>query len=179
MESKAHSIELDKLVGLFLAGADALGGFQLCAAQQIPEPQKSLLNHDSHMTVTLEKFHSSSVNLVVEQDKREGHFYSREIRLKKSSDGEVVQYGIVRLNFNHLDESVQSEIVDHSKPLGRILIDHNVLRQVKLLSLYEIAPSPYLAGQLDCAANDLQYGRTAVIYCNEEPAIELLEIVKR
>ena len=179
MESKAHSIELDKLVGLFFDRVDEIGRFQLCNSERIPEPQCSLLNHDRHMTVTLEKFHSSSVDVVVEQEKRDASFYSREIRLKKSSDSGVVQYGIVRLNFNHLDESVQSEIVDHSKPLGRILIDHNVLRRVKLLSLYEIAPSPYLAKQLDCSADEMQYGRTAVIYCNEEPAIELLEIVNR
>ena len=135
----------------------------------------SRLSHDSY----LGKFHSASVDVSVFREQREGKFYSREIGLNRTSDRGVVQYGIVRLNFDFLDESVQAEIVAHSKPLGRILIEHDVLRQVKLLSLYSIAPTEYLAQKLDCQNDVQQYGRTAVIYCNQEPAIELLEIVNR
>ncbi len=175
MESRT-TIELDKLVGLFFETPGLLGRFAQKAAGMIPEPQRSLLNHDFHMTVTVEKFHSSPVDVVVDQENREDTFYSREIRLTRNSDGRPVQYGIVRLNLRHLAAEVQDEILSRSKPLGRVLIEHDVLRQVKLLSLYEIEPTLYLRGKLETAA-PVVYGRTAIIFCNDEPAIELLEIV--
>jgi chorismate-pyruvate lyase len=177
VEPEAHSIELDKLVGLFFPVCADLGAFHLVSSGEIPEPQQSLLNHDRHMTVTVEKFHSSPVDVSVLQERRVEKLYSREICLKKQSDQQIVQYGIVQLNFNHLADEVQSEITGQGKPLGRILIEHNVLRRVKLLSLYRIQPSDYLACKLGGASGDV-FGRTAVIYCNDEPAIELLEIVR-
>ena len=176
MEPKAHSIELEKLIGLFFGHADGLGKFNQVTADSIDEPHRSLLNHDHHMTVTVEKFHSSPVDVEVLQEKRVDNLYSREICLRKQSDDQIVQYGIVQLNFNHLEELVRNEITNRNRPLGRILIDHDVLRQVKLLSLYKIAPSDYLKSRLGCDC-DFVYGRTAIIFCNDEPAIELLEIV--
>lgn len=164
------------MVALFFESVNELGQFQLIGQSEVPEPQNSLLNHDRHMTVTVEKFHSSPVDVTVQQEKHQQNFYSREIRLSRQSDNQTVQYGIVRLNFNHLDENVQSEILGQSKPLGRILIDHDVMRQVKLLSLYEIVPTKYLQSNLSTSAAKV-FGRTAIIYCNQEPAIELLEIV--
>ncbi|MEM9411687.1 MAG: hypothetical protein AAGA30_11270 [Planctomycetota bacterium] len=180
LESGTPLVELDKLVGLFFDQVEDLGRFQLVSAQQLPEPHRSLLDHEHHMTVTVEKFHSSPVNVKVLRERRDQNAYSREICLLKSSDQQTVQYGIVRLNFDHLDEDVQDEILKHQLPLGRILIQHDVLRQVRLLGLYEVSPSDQLIqclGGLGGSPNQSVYGRTAIIYCNEEPAIELLEIV--
>lgn len=178
MEPETNIVELDKLVGLFYDHVGQLGEFTRVAAADVPEPQRSLLNHDLHMTVTAEKFHSSPVDVVVLQEKIQPESYSREICLKRQSDGETVQYGIVRLNFRHLDSDVQSEIQQRKKPLGRILIDHNVLRRVKLLSLFEIKPASKLASELQLNSGGTCYGRTAIIFCNDELAIELLEIVR-
>jgi phenylpyruvate tautomerase PptA (4-oxalocrotonate tautomerase family) len=62
-------------------------------------------------------------------------------------------------------------------PLGRVLIQHNVLREVQLTSLWRINPAEELRNLLDLPAGQIIYGRTALIYCNGEPAVELLEIV--
>ena len=167
---------MDKLVGLFYADIAELGNFQALAADAIPEPARSLLNHEMHMTVTVEKFHSSSVAVGVFQERKSRKSYCREICLRREADDKIVQYGIVRLNFNHLDEQVQIEIESQSKPLGRILIEHDVLRRVQLLGLYGIQPSERLQSMVGSDSKKF-YGRTAIIYCNDEPAIELLEIV--
>lgn len=176
MDSNADLVELDQLVSLFFDSSSELGQFKLVEPDEVPEPQRSLLNHDHHMTVTVEKFHSSPVDVVVLQEHRNENFYSREICLNRQSDHQTVQYGIVRLNFNHLDEPVQAEILDKSKPLGRILIENEVLRCVRLLSLYRVSPADVLRSKLQFDMD--VYGRTAIIYCNQEPAIELLEIVR-
>ena len=88
-----------------------------------------------------------------------------------------MQYGIVRLNFGYLEQAVRNEIETEEIPLGRILIQHNVMRQVKLLSLYEIQPGQAMLGVLGIEPQRSVYGRTAMIFCDDQPAIELLEIV--
>lgn len=172
-------VELDVLIGLFFSADETsnLGQFVETTAEKIPEPARSLLAHDFHMTVTVEKFHSCPVDVKVLDKRTDGRCYSRKILLTRQSDDCVVQYGIVRLNFDVLDEAVVREIMEEETPLGRILINHNVLRRVKLLSLYEIESGDVLADAFQLSKHDKVYGRTALIYLNESPAIELLEIV--
>jgi hypothetical protein len=58
-----------------------------------------------------------------------------------------------------------------------VLIDHNVLREVQLASLYRVVPGPDLCQLFGLPASLATYGRTAFIYCDGFPAVELLEIV--
>ncbi len=174
---ESAKVELDSLVGIFFQDPSSLGGFTEVTAEQIPEPFQALLNHDAHMTVTVEKYHSSQVDVKVLQTEQTGTAYAREILLSRQTDQQVVQYGIVRLNFEHLGKQVQQEIESQQVPLGRILIDHDVMRQVKLISLYEVKPGPALAKALRIDMAAPCFGRTAMIFCDDQPAIELLEIV--
>lgn len=169
--------ELHSLVGIFFDDVSQVGEFAEKSAANVPEPQNSLLNHEHHMTVTVEKFHSSPVTVEVLRATKNEQAYSREILLRKSSDESIVQYGIVRLNFEYLGEDVVREIEAKETPLGRILINHNVLRQVKLLSLYEIVPGLRMQEVCNISPEHSVYGRTALIYCDDKPAVELLEVV--
>jgi len=174
---ESAKVELDSLLGIFFEDPSSLAGFTEVTADQIPEPFQALLNHDAHMTVTVEKYHSSQVDVQVLQTEKAGATYAREILLSRQTDQQVVQYGIVRLNFEHLGKHVQQEIESQQVPLGRVLIDHDVMRQVKLLSLYEVKPGPALVEALRIEAAATCFGRTAMIFCDDQPAIELLEIV--
>ena len=174
---ESAKVELDSLVGTFFEDSLSLGTFSEVRADQIDEPYRSLLNHDSHMTVTVEKYHSASVDVKVLRKKQDEATYAREILLTRQTDQQVVQYGIVRLNFDYLEQAVRNEIETEEVPLGRILIQHNVMRQVKLLSLYEIQPGQAMLGVLGIEPRCSVYGRTAMIFCDDQPAIELLEIV--
>lgn len=170
-------VELETLVGLFFSEASELGTFRETKVDAMPEPYRSLLAHEFHMTVTVEKFHSSKVDVKVVTARTDQRLYSRKSLLTRKSDEKVVQYGIVRLNFDVLEEHVVREIESESTPLGRILINNDILRRVKLLSLYEIEAGRELAEYLNVEQGDKVFGRTALIYLNEKPAIELLEIV--
>lgn len=169
--------ELQALVGLFYPVPDALGSFYEVSAAHIPEPYARLLDHSEHMTVTVEAHHGSSVEVEVLATHVTETHYSRCILLRRTSDRRVVQFGIVRLNRDCLDPAIQSEIESQQAPLGRILIQHGVLRDVRLLSLWRVDPGVELCRQFGLAAPIACYGRTALIYCNGVPAVELLEIV--
>ena len=170
-------VELESLIGLFFEDASELGRFEEVTAEQVPEPSRSLLAHDRHMTVTVEKYHGSPVDVQVLQSRTDGDLYSRKILLTRQSDGRVVQFGIVRLHMSVLSPEVSAEIERMETPLGRILINHGVFRVVKLLSLLKIQCGSELAETMGLEVDQECYGRTARIFCDGAPAIELLEIV--
>ena len=58
-----------------------------------------------------------------------------------------------------------------------MLIDHNVLREVELISLWRIVPGPALREHLSLAEGEAVYGRSAQILVDERPTVQMLEIV--
>ena len=176
-------VQLDELLHLFYpetstTGASAnVGTFHESDAADLSSDAAQLLNHSAHMTVTVEAFHNSEVDVKVLQESDSGAHYSRKILLTRKSDGRVVMFGIVRLDMSTLPSEVQEKIRQREIPLGRILISHEVMRSVKLAKLYRIEAGPELAKQFGVELGDNVYGRTAWIYCNGKPAIELLEVV--
>lgn len=129
------------------------------------------------MTVTVERHHRSPVDVRVLETRISGEHYARKILLARQSDGAVVQFGIMRLNFADVDADVRREVESQKTPLGRVLIAHNVHRKIHLVRLWRIEPGPDLVQLFGLSAPQTLYGRTAIIDCNGEPAIELLEIV--
>ncbi|MCI0358459.1 MAG: hypothetical protein L0211_08255 [Planctomycetaceae bacterium] len=168
---------LDHLAGLFYTDLAQLGSFEEVLVENTPEPYRKLLAHHEHMTVAVEQHHGSPVDVEVLATRRDGEFYSRKIILHRQSDKEVVLFGIPRLNLTLLDEEVCREILGQNVPLGRVLIEHNIMREVQLASLYRIDPGPDLCRLFRLARPLATYGRTAFIYLDGYLAIELLEIV--
>lgn len=169
--------DLETLIVLFHEVPASVGTFVPVDGSNAPEPARGLLDHNEHMTVTVERFHQSPVRVEILQSVTKENWYCREILLRRESDDRAVQYGIVRLNLSLLSESVRVEILARKKPLGRVLIEYNVLREVRLRELYQVTPGPVLQRVFSISAEDYCYGRTAIIDCDAVPAIELLEIV--
>ena len=150
---------------------------EFASVPTVPAPCDSLLDHHAHMTVTVESHYGEKVNVVVHRCHRRDAWYSREITLVTEDTGRIVQYGIVRLDTSALDDDVWRQIESQSTPLGRVLIEHNVLREVQLCGLWEVQAGNSLSELMQLDVGSQVYGRTALIYCNRTPAIELLEIV--
>jgi chorismate-pyruvate lyase len=168
---------LDVLVSLFYARPDDLGQFEAVTDHQTPAVYRQLLAHEHHMTVTVEAFHGCAVDVHVLEVRRDRGRYCRRILLRRQSDGCVVQFGIVRLDVELLEAPVRQRIIAQEAPLGRILIEHNVLREIELHQIFRIQCGQELAQSFGVPLGTTTYGRTALIYCNREPAVELLEIV--
>ncbi|HVX15473.1 MAG TPA: hypothetical protein VHC22_30070 [Pirellulales bacterium] len=169
--------DLPSLTSLFYPSRDTLGQFSEVSVDEVPEPYRQLLAHNHHMTVAVEEFHGCPVEVRVLRRQETDTRYAREILLARQSDGLVVQYGIMRVNFDYLPPQVQDLIRGEQTPLGRILIEHNILRRVQLFSLRRVELGSELGRLFEHPVGATTYGRTAIIECNQAPAIELLEIV--
>jgi len=165
------------LVQLFYSDVAELGTFEEVSSGQMARDYRMLLAHQDHMTVTVERYHNCPVDVEVLETQLDDRHYARKILLRRQSDRAVVQFGIVRLDFAYVDDEVRKKIESQTTPLGRILINHNVLRDVHLSQLWKVTPGSDLQRHFNLPSAVPSYGRTAVIDCNGEPAIELLEIV--
>lgn len=175
-------VKIEDLLSEFYDAGESFAELARCeSTTDLPQPYDSLLNHNAHMTVTVESHHGDKVDVVVHRHHRStdenGDRYVREITLQTQGRQKVVQYGIVRLNVDALAPEVWQKIESREIPLGRVLIEHNVLREVQLCELWKLTAGPMLSQYLCVPPGQIVYGRTALIYCDGEPAIELLEVV--
>jgi chorismate-pyruvate lyase len=168
--------ELDSLLGLFPQDEPLIEAAEHMPSSQTPEPYKQMLVHDHHMTVTMESYHGTSVDVRVLDQNLTDDIYARKILLLKSGTDQVVQFGIVRFNFQYVTDDVRDEILAGQTPLGRVLINHNVLRHIDLGAILKITAGRGLASLLQMPEGDVTYGRLATIFCNHRPAVDLLEV---
>lgn len=173
------------LVRLFAEPGPGFASFRAVEAGDVPEPARGLLDHDSHMTVAMERCHGTPLGLRVVARARDAGgaspWYAREILLL-APGGAVVQYGIVRIDLSHVDAPTAARIRAARIPLGRVLIDAGLLREVKDVQLLEVVPGPRLAslfGHLPEPGrpSPTTWGRVAEISLASHPAVELLEVV--
>src|SRR5437764_96428 len=150
---------------------------RLLRPEQIPEPYHRLLVHNHHMTVTVEKHYGSRVNVHVLQRRHDGDTYARKILLELQSDGRVVQFGVVRIRLDFCSEAVAAAIIEEKTPLGRILIEHDVLRRIEPTAFFRVTPGKRLTKWFNLSEPQLTYGRLGIIHCDGQPAIEVLEIL--
>ena len=88
----------------------------------------------------------------------------------------VVQYGIVRLDLSAVDAATAAAIRAAEVPLGRLLIEAGLLRDVHNVRLLEVTPGVALCqlfGREGCRPT---FGRVAEISLAGRPAIELFEV---
>ncbi len=178
MNSSARElVTLDSLVRLFHDAPHELGRFEEVTASAMPAVYRELLAHEHHMTVTVEAHHRSPVDVEVLSRHSTPTHYAREILLRRRSDRQVVQFGIMRLNLSHLSEQVRAEVESETVPLGHVLIRFGVLRSIHVASLWRVTPGPRLAEWFGLVEPRITYGRTALIHCDDGPVVELLEVV--
>ena len=171
-------IELEQLVSLFpeVRHIPLYHHALHVARAAVPEPYHRMLVHEHHMTVTMESYHDCKVEVEVVESRLVDDLYCRKILLRNDITGEVVQFGIVRFNFGFVTDSVRQEIESQEIPLGRVLIQHNVLRHIDLGAIIELNAGPGLAHYLQMDESETTFGRMATIFCDGQPAVDLFEV---
>lgn len=167
---------LDHLYGLFPHSPDRPTAVEI-PERDVPQPYHKVLVHTQHMTVTVEEYYRSPVDVRVLECRRQGNDYARKILLTAQSTGRVVQFGLVRINLGACSEPVRNEIVEEKTPLGRILIRHNMLRRIDPLAYLRVSLNEVMAGWFGVAPGTETFGRVGVIYTGDRQAAEVLEIL--
>ena len=166
----------DHLYSLFPDSPDRSHAAEV-SSEDVPEPYHRLLVHTHHMTITVEQFYFSPVDVQVLTSRRVGNEYARKILLSTQDSKRVVQFGLVRINLGVCPELVRNEIVEGKTPLGRVLIQHNMLRRIEPVAFLRVSLSAKMAAWFGVEPSTITYGRVGVIYTGDRPAVEVLEIL--
>jgi hypothetical protein len=176
-QADAATVMLRELCRPLKGGAEVKPQCVVVQPNEIPVPTDALLVHHEHMTEVLHRHYGRPVELHVLDEKLDGDFYTRKVSLTPAGDGAVVEWGIARLDLRLMPDAVREEILAKRSPLGEILIRHNVHRRIKPRWFMRFpGGGPLLTFFGDPSAKPM-YGRIGTIYCDEKPAIDLLEIV--
>lgn len=173
--SDAHTA-LEDLCGGML-GPNLSASAEVVTSAQMPVEFQRLLAHPNHMTTTLAAYHGKPVALRILETRLEGNQYRRTIVLMPVGTSYVVELGVVRINLNFTPSEVRREILEQRAPLGDILIRHDVMRRIQprwFLKFEERGPVFEAFGR---KLPGSPYGRLGTISCDDQPAIELLEVV--
>ena len=169
--------ELIDLLRLFYEDPSHCGELTATEREQVPSDYRRLLAHNEHMTVAMEAHHESLVDVEILESRQEKTSYARKILLRRQRDAAVVQFGILRIRFDLLEDAVREEILGGRRPLGRILVRHNVMRTVRLETLWQVKPGSDLISLFETPPGVCTYGRSATIDLCGKKAVEVLEIV--
>lgn len=187
-DGPAGQARAERLAALFHRPPTAFARFVCVRSAALPPPFAELLDHASHMTVAMERFYGGPVSVEVLEvhDADVGvvgsrGWYEREILLR-TADGRVVQHGIVRIDLTRVSARVSGLIRAGEAPLGRVLIEAGMLREVQRVGLLRVEIGPQLQallGSSDAGAAPARetFGRVAEIALDGVSAVELLEIV--
>lgn len=147
-------------------------------AAHVPDPYRQMLVHDQHMTVTLERYYGRKVKVLPYRVHHQGDVYGRKLDLVTTPDETVVMTGIMLFNFTFCNDEVREEIISQRTPLGHILIAHGILRKITSETFLRISAHDPLVQRFHLEEPQDAYGRLATIFCDEKPAVDLLEIVR-
>ena len=172
----AADVTLDELYAPFADRADRPADAPR-AGDSLPEPYQTLLDHCHHMTVTVERYYGDAVKVVVLDEVKTTDYYARKIVLVLASTGRPVQFGVVRVELAALSGPVRDEILSGLTPLGRVLIRHRVLREVRPVGFFRCELTPAMAGWLGCEAGAATFGRLGVITADGRVAVRVAEVL--
>ena len=95
--------------------------FQWMAGHELPEPARSLLDHDHDMTSTLSTYHGSDLYVDRIQGLEINAVYFREVFLRTSKSRKVVEYGVIGITLNSFSAEQKREIRADQTPFGGLL----------------------------------------------------------
>jgi len=135
------------------------------APAEIPEPYRSLLVHESDMTITLERHFGGRVTLRPLSTFTVGGNYFRRVLLAQEYSGRPVEMGAIRMRLDVFSPRIRALIHANEIPLGRILRDGGVDFKSVAKVFLEITPNPEMMGVFWMREARTLYGRqTEVIH---------------
>lgn len=145
---------------------------------EMPEPQRTLLVHDSDMTPTLEKFHNDQIHLrVIRSEEREGAYY-REVVLLLEKSKRPVEFGAIKINLGLFPPAAQRSILEEDLPLGTVLAKFKVKHTSKPKAYLKIEADDFICHSLSLKPSQTLYGRRNTLFDPQQrPLAEIVEIL--
>lgn len=129
---------------------------------EMPEPEKTLLVHDTDMTPKLADYHDSALVLRLLQKEFNDDYLLRLVDLVTVGEGKIVEFGAIGIRVEAFPKRVRGLIRDCVLPLGGILKDEKVPHSGKPGAYFEVCADKLISEALQEPLGARLYGR-----CNQ------------
>ena len=127
---------------------------------EMPEPQKSLLVHETDMTSTLAAFHEAKIILDVQARELNGSYLLREVILRRADDRVPVEYGAIGIHLEKFEGPIRDKIANGEAPLGELIETHVVDYRSAPRGFFRVISDETIASALEVAEGVELYGRS-------------------
>ena len=170
--------DLSPLEEFYLARGEQLPSVSGVTPEEMPEPARTLLVHDSDMTSTLENFYHDKLCVRVLGSRTVGHEYFRGVALNLESSGRPVEFGATKVNLNLLPLEAQREILLEVQPLGRILAIFSIHFSSCPAGYLRVLADEFISRTLALEGPQTLYGRRNTLWdAWDRPLAEIVEIL--
>ncbi|MFV1996178.1 MAG: hypothetical protein ACC661_12140 [Verrucomicrobiales bacterium] len=136
--------------------------FRFIPGQEIPEPERELLVHDTDMTPRLSSFHQSRLVLRVWESELQDAYLLRLVLLETEKGRRPVEFGAIGIDLDKFAAPVRRLIEQGQEPLGGILERFEVPHRGNPRAFFSVEADDLVSEALGGSAGDLLYGR-----CNQ------------
>ena len=143
----------------------------------IPLPYRSLLVHDSDMTLTLERHFGDRVMLRPLSTFTLRGSYFRRVLLVQEYAGQPVEMGAIRMELDAFDEPIRDQIVRNEIPLGRILRDGRFEYTSRVKAFLQVTPNAEMMGVFWMREPRTLYGRRTEIIRHGAKIGDIVEVL--
>ena len=144
---------------------------------QIPQPYRSLLVHDSDMTRTLEWHGGDRAILRPLSTFSSGASYFRRILLVRASSGRPLALGAIRVRLDAFTPRLRTKIQAGQVPLGRILREGRFAYTSKVKALLAVEPTPEIMGIFWMPESKVLYGRRSEMFRDKTKIADIVEVL--
>ncbi|MEM6911163.1 MAG: hypothetical protein AAF555_06225 [Verrucomicrobiota bacterium] len=137
--------------------------FHFVDRDEIPQPERDLLVHDSDMTSRLREYHESQVELDILRAERMGDDYTRLVILRSEETDEPVEFGAILLHLDQMEPLMVDEVVEGDEPFGQILDRFHTTFFSSPRAFFVTTVDEILSDCLEASQGDQVYGRCNAI----------------
>ena len=132
---------------------------ELVVSDSVPPPYHRLLVHDRDMTPTLEAHYGQTISLKVLEKKQVGQVLLRRVLLVGDADGQVTEFGAIRIDLSLFDDQPRQMILACHRPLGGILAQFAIEHICCATRYFRVRPDDVIAAALGGDCGDTLFGR--------------------
>lgn len=141
---------------------EAAKALELLLPDQLPEPYRNLLVHDSDMTGTLERYCGQAMMLhtierIITPDR-----VVRHVELRGADDNRAAEFGAIEIHLDQFEAGPREEILAGELPLGTILKKAEMGFISRPTAYFRIQPGAALRHSFGVPEDGWLYGR-----CNQ------------
>jgi chorismate-pyruvate lyase len=157
--------------------AVAIPHVNVISPDQIPQPYRSLLVHDSEMTRTLERHVGDRAVLRLLSAFSSGASYFRRILLVQKSSGRPIALGAIRVRLDAFTPQLRTKILAGRIPLGRILLEGRFAYTSTVKALLAVEPTPEIMGIFWMPESRVLYGRRSAMFRGKTKIADIVEVL--